>query len=195
MATKTGSAGALYRVRIGVGLAAAGALLAACGSSSKGASTSGTVTTGPSTAAASTTPSTTPSSSTSSSSGSGKVNTDLGGGSFCDKAKKASANFNDATDNITTDTPEQLKNFEQSALDELKALQSQAPSEIQAPIGTVVDAEQKLFADLQAANFDFTKISSEITTQFDTPEFTAAESKVTAYLAAKCGIDPSAEAS
>ena len=184
MATNTGPSGTLYRVRIGLALAATGVVLAACGSSSKAASTTGTVTTGPSTASTS-----------KASSGSGKVNTDLGGGSFCDKAKQASANVTAAAGNLTSDTPEQLKTFEEGALSELKALRDQAPSEIKGPIGTVVDAEQKLVDNLQQNNFDFTKISSQLSTLFSTPQFTAAEGQLTSYLSAKCGIDPSAVSS
>jgi hypothetical protein len=184
MAMSTGHPSSLYRVRIGVTVAAAGILLAACGSSSKTAS-----------AGASTGSSAAPSAaaSTKASKSGGSVSTNLGGGSFCDKAKTASANVGAAAEDLTTATPAKLKSFEQNALSELKALEGQAPSEIKGPITTLVDAESGLVNALQTANYDFTKLSPEFASQFSTPAFTAAVTKIDNYLETKCGINPSAE--
>lgn len=181
MATYTGLSGNHFRVRAGLALAAAGVLLAACGSSSKSAS-SGT-----------TTSSTSPSAAASTSSGSsGSVSTNLGSGSFCDKAKQASVNLTGAAAGLATDTPAKLKQFEENVLTELKALRDQAPAEIKGAVSTIVDAETTLFNDLQAANFDFTKVGADIQTQFSTPQFTEATKQLDSYLQSKCGINPSA---
>jgi outer membrane PBP1 activator LpoA protein len=187
MATSIGHPSSLYRVRIGVTVAAAGILLAACGSSSK-TSSAGTSTT------TSTAPSTSASAQASKSSGSSKTNLNLGGGSFCDKAKTASANVGAAAESITTDTPDKLKTFEQNALTELKALETQAPSEIKGPITTLVNTESGLVDALQTANYDFTKLNPDFATKFDTPQFTQAVTQIDNYLETKCGINPSAEA-
>jgi CO/xanthine dehydrogenase Mo-binding subunit len=185
MATNSGPSGILFRVRAGLALAAAGALLAACGSSSKGASGSTSV-------GASTTPST---SSSSSSGSSGSSGTNLGGGSFCDKARKASTDISSAANGLATDSPDKIKQFEQSALAEIKALEDSAPSEIKGAIGTLASAEQQLFDDLQSSNFDFTKVSSDVATLFSSQQFTQASQQIENYLVSKCGINPSAFAS
>jgi hypothetical protein len=188
MATNTGPSGTFYRVRIGIGLAAAGALLAACGSSSKAASTGA----GGLSTSASTSPSAAASSKDSGSPGSGS--TDLGGGSFCDKARKASADEASAAASLASDAPDKIKSFEKNALTELKALKGQAPSEIKGPISTLVDAVSTLYNDLSAANFDSSKVSSQITSQFSSPQFTQAITQIDSYLESKCGINPSAVA-
>jgi hypothetical protein len=182
MTTSTRRSRTLLRVRAGLALAAAGVLLAACGSSSKGASGSvGNVGTSPST-----------STSSKAASGGGGGGVNLGGGSFCDKAKQASANVSSAAESLSTNTPDKIKTFEQNAIDELKALKDQAPQEIKGAIGTIADAETTLFNDLSAANFDFSKVSSQITTQFSAPAFTQAIQQVQSYLVTKCGLNPSA---
>jgi hypothetical protein len=181
MATKSGLSSNFLRVRAVLVLAAAGTVLAACGSSSKGASTgapAGTVSTAPST-----------SSSSSKSSGS-TGSTNLGGGSFCDKARKAQTDVASAATKLTQ-TPDQLKAFEENAQAELSKLADEAPSEIKGAVSTIADTENKLLDTLKAANFDFKKIDTSSLSSFDTPQFTQAVQQVDTYLVTKCGLSPS----
>jgi hypothetical protein len=180
MATYTGPSGTLYRVRIGVALAAAGALLAACGSSSKAASTGTTASTSPSAAA---------SSKGSGSSGSGSTN--LGGGSFCDKARKAETDAASAATKLT-DGPDAFKQLEENAQAELTKLVAEAPSQIKGPVTTLVNAEDQFFNALKAANFDVTKLSTTATSSFESPQVTQALQQIDSYLVTTCGINPSA---
>jgi hypothetical protein len=185
MATYSNQPKTLYRVRIGLTLAATGVLLTACGSSSKTAS--GGATTSPSPASSS------KAVASKAASSSGSSSTNLGGGSFCDKAKTASANVSSAAEDLATSTPDKIKEFEGNALKELKTLKNSAPDQIKGSISVLVDAEQTLFNDLSAANFDFTKVSSQLASQFSTPQFTQATTNIDNYLESKCGINPSAE--
>jgi hypothetical protein len=181
MATNSGSSSTSLRVRTILALAAAGTVLAACGSSSKGASTgapAGTVSTAPST-----------SSSSSKSSGS-TGSTNLGGGSFCDKARKAQTDVASAATKLTQ-TPDQLKAFEENAQAELSKLADEAQSEIKGAVSTIADTENKLLDTLKAANFDFKKIDTSSLSSFDTPQFTQAVQQVDTYLVTKCGLSPS----
>jgi hypothetical protein len=180
MATNTGPSGTLYRVRIGVALAAAGALLAACGSSSKAASTGTTASTAPSAAA---------SSKDSGSSGSGSTN--LGGGSFCDKARKAETDAASAASKLS-DGPDAFKQLEENAQAELSKLEDEAPSQIKGPVTTLVNAEDQFFNALKAANFDVTKVSTTATSSFEAPQVTQAIQQIDSYLVTTCGINPSA---
>ncbi len=183
MATNTGPSGTLYRIRVGVALSAAGALLAACGSSSKAASTGGTVTTGPSTPASS-------AASSKASTGSGSA-PNLGGGSFCDKARKAETDAASAATKLTAST-ESLKQLEENAHSELSQLVAEAPSQIKDSVTTFVGAENKFFSALQAANFDVTKVDTSTLSSFDSPDVTQAIGKIDSYLEGTCGINPSA---
>ena len=174
----TGASGTLHRVRIGLALAAAGALLAACGSSSKAAST-GTGTT-----------STAPSSAASSKSGSGSV-PNLGGGSFCDKARKAQTDAASAATKATNG-PDAFKQLEENAQAELSKLVDAAPSQIKGPVTTLVNAENQFFNALKAANFDVTKVSASVTSSFNSPQVMQAIDQIDSYLVSKCGINPTA---
>ena len=181
MATNSGPSITILRVRAVLALAAAGAVLAACGSSSKGTA-AGTVSTAPSTSSA-------PASSSSKSSGSGgSVN--LGGGSFCDKARKAETDVSSAAAKLTS-SPDQLKAFEENAQSELKKLADEAPPQLKGAVSTIADTENKLLDTLKAANFDFKKIDTSALTSFNTPQFTQAVQQVDTYLVTKCGLSPS----
>jgi hypothetical protein len=155
-------------------------LLAACGSSSKSASTS--TGTGASTAPAAST-------STKGSSGSGNIN--LGGGSFCDKARKAETDTASAATKLT-DGPDAFKQLEENAQAELSKLASEAPSQIKGAVTTLVNAEDQFFDALKAANFDVTKISTTAVSSFDSPQVMQATQQIDSYLVTACGINPSA---
>jgi hypothetical protein len=180
MATNSGPSGTLYRVRVGVALAAAGALLAACGSSSKGASTGTSTGTSASTA---------PSTAASKASGSGSVN--LGGGSFCDKARKAETDAASAAGKLT-DGPDAFKQLEENAQAELSQLVKEAPSQIKAPVTTLVNAEDQFFNALKTANFDVTKVDTTALSSFQSPQVMQAIDQIDSYLKGTCGINPSA---
>jgi hypothetical protein len=183
MATNTGPSGTFFRVKAGLALAAAGVLLAACGSSSKGASGSaGTVSTAPSASSSS-------ASSKSASSGTGSVN--LGGGSFCDKARKAQTDAASAATKLT-DGPDAFKQLEENAQAELSQLESEAPSQIKGPVTTLVNAENQFFNALKAANFDVTKVDTSALTAFESPQVMQAIQQIDSYLVSSCGINPSA---
>ena len=163
-------------------LAAAGALLAACGSSSKSASTGTT---------SSTSPSTTPSAAASTKSGSGSVSTNLGGGSFCDKARKAETDAASAASKLS-DGPDAFKQLEENAQSELSQLVKEAPSQIKGPVTTLVNAEDQFFNPLKAANYDVTKVSTTALSSFQSPQVTQAIGQIDSYLQGTCGINPSA---
>ncbi len=182
MATITGHSNVFFRVRAALALAAAGALLAACGGSSKGASSStplGTVSTAPSAAATS-----------KASSGSGS-SVNLGGGSFCDKARKAETDTAAAATKLT-DGPDAFKQLEENAQSELSKLVEAAPSQIKGPITTLVNAENQFFDALKAADFDVTKLSTSVTSSFDSPQVMQAIQQIDSYLVTTCGINPTA---
>lgn len=180
MATQTSPSGTLLRVRAGLVLAAAGVLLAACGSSSKGASSGGTISTGPSTST---------STSAAAKGGGGSVN--LGGGSFCDKARKAETDAASAASKLT-DGPDALKQLEENAQAELNKLVEVAPSEIKSPISTLVTAENQFFNAFKNANFDVSKIDPTQLQAFSTPQVMAAIDQIDNYLVKSCGINPTA---
>lgn len=177
MATKTGTSGIIFRVQAGLALAAAATVLAACGSSSK-ATTGSTGTTG--------TTSTAPS--TSAKTG-GSVN--LGGGSFCDKARKAETDAASAAAKVT-DGPDALKQLEENAQSELNQLVNAAPSQIKAPVATLVDAENSFFNALKNANFDVSKVDTTALSSFSSPQVMQAITQIDNYLVSSCGINPSA---
>ncbi len=180
MAIHAGHSRAFVRIRTGLALAAAGVLLAACGSSSKGATGSvGSASSAPSTAASS-----------SSSKGTGGVN--LGGGSFCDKIKTAVADESNALSTSSLSNPSSLKDLETKANAALQQLKDSAPAEIKGAVNLVAGAEEQIFTQLSNSNFDFTKVGPQLQGTFTSPQFLQATKQIETYLATKCGINPSA---
>jgi hypothetical protein len=111
--------------------------------------------------------------------------------SFCQEALAEQAQEAKDIDAFTADTPAQLEQFEQQALNELAIFVKKAPAAIKSAVQTIADADQTLFNDLKAVNFDYTKLGPNIATSFDTPSFMAATTTVTNYLASACGITDS----
>ena len=95
-----------------------------------------------------------------------------------------------ASVDLISDPPAKIKTFEDTALAELKTLQSQAPNQLKGAISTVVSAEATLLDDLKASNYDFTKAATQITAQFTSPQFLAATKQIDSYLQTECGIKP-----
>jgi hypothetical protein len=173
------------RVRAGTALVGIAFLVAACGSSSGSKAASGAASAIKS-AGASQAPA---------SSGAPKVAKAGSGGSFCDKARAEEADSAKDAAAFTTGTPQQLEQLENKELSELKGFVSSAPSKIKGSVAILATEDQKLFDALKAAGFDFTKVSQETLSDFQTPAFTQATDQITAYLATTCGISPSAEPS
>jgi hypothetical protein len=189
-------AGWVRAVTVGTVSALTAVLLAACGSSSASKAAGGSSLA--SKAAAGTTANTALSSSPTSSppvagtsSSSAKVDIGALGSSFCDTARKEQAQADQNVQALTAGDPATLKKFEEQALAELPAFAAQAPAEIKSSVDVLVAADQSFFKALQAAGFDFTKLSPTTVSQFETPAFTAATEKVTDYLETKCGITES----
>lgn len=170
------------RVRAGTALVGIAFLVAACGSSGSKTASPG-VSAAAKSAAASQAPSKSPAAIAKAGSG----------GSFCDKARSLDAAQAKDAEALTSGNPKQLEQFEEKALSELSGLVASAPSEIQGALATLTTGDQKFFDALKAANFDFTKISPETISAFQTPEFTQATDKITSYLESTCGISPSAQ--
>jgi hypothetical protein len=172
------------RVRAGTVLVGIAFVLAACGSSgskaASGGSSSAVTSAGASQAPAS--------------SKAPKVAKVGSGGSFCDKARDEDAAEAKDAEALTTGDPKQLEQFEENALSKLAGFVASAPSQIKGAVATLAAGDQKFFDALKAANFDFTKVSQEEISTFETPAFTQASDQITSYLASTCGISPSAEA-
>jgi hypothetical protein len=192
--TRSWARGGLARVAM---LGTAGALtvvlLGGCGSSASkaasGSSSSAPVAT--TTSAGTSGSGSSPSPTSASTSSSSKVDIGALGSSFCDTARKEQAQADKNAQALTADDPATLKKFEEQALAVLPAFAAQAPAEIKSSVDVLVAADQSFFKALQAAGFDFTKLSPTTITQFETPAFTAATEKVTDYLKTKCGISES----
>jgi hypothetical protein len=162
-------------VRVGAVLLAAGFALAACGSSSSGGSP----------AAGASTP---PVASTTAASGSGGS---LSASSFCGIAKAEQAQATKEEQQITADTPAQLATFIQQVTAQLQSFTSSAPSEIKADVQVAAAADEKIFAALKKAKYNYRNVSPTALQSIDTPAVTKASSAIGAYLESKCGISPS----
>jgi hypothetical protein len=173
------------RVRAGTTLVGIAFLVAACGSSGSKAASPGSSSLSKSSTGASQAPA------PSASSKAPKVAKAGSGGSFCDKARSEEAASAKDAAALTSGNPQQLKQLEEKDLSELKGFVASAPSKIRGDVATLAAGQQKLFDALNAANFDYTKISPATITAFDTPAFTQAADNITAYLASTCGISPS----
>lgn len=187
MAGTGGLSGATRRALMGTALTAT-LLLTACGSSSGSKSAA----TQPSTAAASSASagaSSAPAASTPATSAA-KAPTGDSGSSFCQKARDESAAEAKDTAALTSNDPTSLKKFEEAAIKQLPAFVSSAPSQIKSAVQTLAAGDESIFNALEKANFDFTKLPANITTQFTSPTFEAATTKVADYLQSVCGIQP-----
>jgi hypothetical protein len=163
-------------LRVSGVLIAAGIALTACGSSSSGGAVDSSLSN----------PTTTPSSTSSAppvSSGGG-----LSDASFCAFAKAQQANAAKEAKEFEGDTPQQLGAFVQKTLGQLQEFASSAPSAIKPDVAAAVVADQKVFAALKNANYDYRKLSPAALESVDTPAFRKASADIAAYLKDKCGI-------
>lgn len=110
--------------------------------------------------------------------------------SFCRDAQNQAADESKEETNFASDTPAQLKTFEENAEKELTAYVAEAPSQIRSSVQTIATAGQAVFQALQKAGFDFTKLdSSTLAASLDTPAFEQAATTVSAYVEKVCGIN------
>jgi hypothetical protein len=172
----------------GVAIVSAVLLLAACSSSTSGKPVGAPAASVTANGSSTTTTGTTPSSPAASSSTASKVSGNPGSG-FCNDARAEQAQEAKQADAFTTYTPAELQKFEEQAAKELPVFAAEAPSEIKSQVEVLVAADQKIFDELKAANWDFAKIDvTTFSTDIETPAFTAAADAVTNYLEKVCGI-------
>ena len=120
-----------------------------------------------------------------------------GGGKFCQQVA-SSINSSVAQAAATGTGVDAIK----KSVQEFRALESSvlkaAPGEIKPDLVTLFGALDQLYAGLEKANYDFTKVDPSIEAPLETPAVKAAEQKVDDYVKNTCGIDiggPSAASS
>jgi hypothetical protein len=163
---------------------ATAATVAACGGGSSSSSATGSNSTAPQTSSAASSSSSAPAAATSSKAASG------GGASssFCGLAKVEEAQEASVAKALTSDSPQQLEQYETNALAELSKYSSSAPAEIRSDVQVVVTAVESLFKQLKAVNNDYTKLSPTALSGLNTPALTKASQALGVYFATKCGI-------
>jgi hypothetical protein len=107
---------------------------------------------------------------------------------FCTLAVAEQQEEDKTSSAITGDSPQDLQKFEEQAISALPAFVAAAPSAIKSAVQTLAAADQKFFAALKAAGYDYTKLDPSIESTFEDPQFTAAATTVTNYLTQVCGI-------
>jgi hypothetical protein len=110
--------------------------------------------------------------------------TGQGSAQFCALAKTYSDKFANVG---TANTPAQLRSISQDASTAISQAAAAAPAEIKADAQVVSNAFVALFAELQRANFDITKVSPTAFTSLQTPEVSTATTRFQAYLRTVCG--------
>jgi hypothetical protein len=64
-----------------------------------------------------------------------------------------------------------------------------APGAIKGDLTTLFGAVDKMYSALAAANYDYTKLDPSVLTALESPDVTAAETRIDAYIKTTCGID------
>jgi hypothetical protein len=159
-------------VRLAAVLTAASAALVACGSSGSSGSSP------PTTVTSTTTSSAQPAG--------GGTSTTLA--SFCKYAKTEKSEVASEEKAFALDSPAQLQKFEQEALAAITALSASAPAAVKDDVKLVVTSDEKVFADLKAAHFNFSKVNASDLSKIDTPAFVNATHAITAYFRQACGV-------
>jgi hypothetical protein len=165
-------------------LLATAATVAACGGGSSSSSASGSSSTAPQTSSAASAPSSAPAGSASTKAASGGTSN----ASFCGIAKAEQSQEASEAKALTSDSPQQLEQYEEKALGELSKYASSAPASIRADVQVVVTAVETLFKQLKAVNNDYTKLSPTTLSGLNTPALTKASQAIGVYFATKCGI-------
>lgn len=73
------------------------------------------------------------------------------------------------------------------ARDALTVAQAEAPAEIEGDVAVLAAGFEAFFAELEAADFDFDKLSLEALAGLDSPEMEAAGQRLADYQARTCG--------
>lgn len=111
-----------------------------------------------------------------------------GGGKFCQQVA-AEVNNSVAKEAATGTGADSIK----QSVQEFKSIEgsvlSSAPNAIKPDLVTLFGALDQFYAALQAANYDFTKISPTVEAPLETPAVQKAEQDVDAYMKNTCGID------
>jgi hypothetical protein len=109
-----------------------------------------------------------------------------GGGSFC---KLYAASVNSATRDAAAAAPEDTKARIEVARSDAHEALNIAPAEIKKDVALLIDVSDKMYSALAKAGYDYSKLTPADMTAFSTPEVTAAEEHLTAYIKGTCGID------
>jgi hypothetical protein len=175
-------------VRLALTFAGAAVALAACGggSSGAGAQAANSVPAQTSAPAASSAPATSPPA-TSAPPVSGGGST-----SFCGYGQAQASQLAKEEKAYTSDTPAQLEQFEQQALNEAEKFAASAPSSIKPAMETALSGDQQFLNELKAVNYDFAKLSPSALSKINTPAYMHANQTLANYFRSKCGISTTA---
>jgi hypothetical protein len=109
-----------------------------------------------------------------------------GGGSFC---KLYAASVNSATQHASATAPDDTKALIEVARSDAHQALNIAPSEIKKDVALLVGVSDKMYDALAKAGYDYSKLTPADMAVFSTPQVTAAEEHLTAYIKGTCGID------
>lgn len=106
------------------------------------------------------------------------------GNPFCDFVKNFSDRFGRV--DLGLSDPARFRTVMQDASNAIRDAQGSAPAEIRADVGTLNTYFQRFMGVLQQANFDLTKVPPNSIEQLQSPEFTAAGTRVDTYVRENC---------
>jgi hypothetical protein len=150
-----------------VSVAVAG--LAACSSSSS--KSTGAASTSASTAAA------------------GKVVAKGGSGNFCKDIATSLNGGKSIPEQALTGSPAALKSLIDKARTESANITLEAPSAIRADVETDLNAVKAFYDAVIAAGYDFSRVDPSKLTNISSPQVTAANQRISAYVSSRCGIN------
>jgi hypothetical protein len=110
------------------------------------------------------------------------------GSNFCQQARVEQQAQQKSASELAIDSPAALEKFEKQALTKLPGFVAIAPAPIKGDIQVLVAADQKLYSELAAVNFDIRKLNPSTLAGLQTPQFTKAADAIDAYLRQTCGI-------
>jgi hypothetical protein len=173
-------------LRVGAVLLSAGAVITACGSGSSGGAAAGSSNVTPTVTA--TTPSTTtPTTASTTPTSTGNSGT-LSAASFCTYAKKQKAQAAGEAKQFAADSPAELAAYTQKALAELEQFTASAPAAVKSDVQVVVVADQKVFAALKQAGYNYRNLNPQTFASLDSPALQQASAGIATYFAKTCGI-------
>jgi hypothetical protein len=117
------------------------------------------------------------------------------GSSFCEDARVEKSQENAEIAALTKDTPAEMAQYVTKELGDFGAFIAAAPASIKGDLQTAYTYTKTFFAELKAANYDYSKLTPSETTSLTNPKFTAANKAIANYLQTACGIVPTDTAS